>query len=170
MIHVFSIYTNKYSSKSTWIIKLFQNQLKSSSNAFYSSNPCFSSASLHCSRVNPISISLEIFPSFIAGFANFTTHSLACSSNFLRSPLYSVATTASWGSLGSGAQRSACSESRAVRMVKAGDHSSLRMSRQIAPVWELILGCHILVSKRILGGLYGYSAGKTISIWKSPPW
>jgi hypothetical protein len=43
------------------------------------------------------------------------------------------------------------------------------MSKHIAPVWEEIFGCHILVSNFILGGLYGYSGGSVISIWKKPP-
>ena len=34
---------------------------------------------------------------------------------------------------------------RAVRMVKAGVHSFFRMSRQMAPVWELMFGCQIFV-------------------------
>jgi hypothetical protein len=34
-------------------------------------------------------------------------------------------------------------------MVSAGVHSFFKMSRQIAPVCELILGCHILVSNFI---------------------
>jgi len=58
---------------------------------------------------------------------------------------------------------------RAVLIVKAGDHSSLRISRQMAPVCEDMLGCHILVSNFIFGGLYGYSGGRLISTWKTPP-
>ena len=50
---------------------------------------------------------------------------------------------------GSGAHRSAWSEMSAVRIVNAGVHSFLRISRQIAPVCELILGCQILVSNFI---------------------
>jgi len=38
---------------------------------------------------------------------------------------------------------------RAVLMVRAGVHSFLRISRQIAPVTEEILGCHIFVSNFI---------------------
>jgi hypothetical protein len=34
-------------------------------------------------------------------------------------------------------------------MVSAGVHSFLRMSKQIAPVTELMLGCHIFVSNFI---------------------
>jgi len=100
----------------------------------------------------------------MAGEAYFLTQSCACSLNFLRSSLYSEATTASWGSFGYGTASSTCKERRAVRMVRAGDHSSLRMSRQIAPVCEEILGCQIFVSNFILGGLYGYSGGRVISI------
>lgn len=40
----------------------------------------------------------------------------------------------------------------------------------MAPVWDEILGCHILVSNFILGGLYGYYGGNWISIWYTPPW
>ena len=50
---------------------------------------------------------------------------------------------------GSGAHRRAYNEIRAVRIVSAGVHSFLRMSRQIAPVCELILGCQIFVSNFI---------------------
>jgi hypothetical protein len=40
-------------------------------------------------------------------------------------------------------------------MVKAGVHSFFNISRQIAPVYELTLGCHNLVSNFIFGGLKG---------------
>lgn len=50
---------------------------------------------------------------------------------------------------GSGAHSSACNEISAVLIVRAGVHSFLRMSRQIAPVTELIFGCHIFVSNFI---------------------
>jgi|688.fasta_scaffold330004_1 hypothetical protein len=89
----------------------------------------------------------------MAGFAYFLTHYLACYSNFFLSPLYSVATTASCGSFGYGAHNNACKESRAVRIVRAGDHSSFNISKQIAPVCEEILGCQILVSNFIFGAL-----------------
>jgi hypothetical protein len=42
---------------------------------------------------------------------------------------------------------------REVLMERAGDHSSFKISRQIAPVYEDMFGCHILVSNYILGGL-----------------
>lgn len=51
------------------------------------------------------------------------------------------ATSASCGSVGSGAQSSACRLSSAVLRVSAGLHWSLSMSRQMAPVWELMFGC-----------------------------
>jgi hypothetical protein len=50
---------------------------------------------------------------------------------------------------GSGAHKSAWSEIRAVRIVRAGVHSFLRMSRQMAPVWELMFGCQIFVMNLI---------------------
>ena len=56
----------------------------------------------------------------------------------------SCSTSASWGSEGSGEQSRACSDSMAVFMVSAGDHWSFRMSRQMAPVCEEMLGCHTL--------------------------
>ena len=54
---------------------------------------------------------------------------------------------------GSGAVKSACIESKAVRIDNAGVHSSFKMSRQIAPVCEDMFGCHILVSNCIFGGI-----------------
>ena len=50
---------------------------------------------------------------------------------------------------GSGAQSRAWREISAVRIVRAGVHSFFRMSKQMAPVTELIFGCHILVSNFI---------------------
>ena len=40
----------------------------------------------------------------------------------------------------------------------------------MAPDWEEMLGCQILVTKRILGGSKGYEAGIWMSILKTPPW
>ena len=57
--------------------------------------------------------------------------------------MYMLATSASWGSDGSGLQRRAWRERRAVFIVRAGDQVSFRMSRQIAPVWEDIFGCQL---------------------------
>ena len=63
-------------------------------------------------------------------------------------------------------------------------HSFLRMSRQIAPVCDEMLGCHTLVSNFIynlvksellfvrlvtFGGLKGYSCGISMSTMKVPP-
>ena len=43
------------------------------------------------------------------------------------------------------------------------------LTRQIAPVWEDILGCQILVLNFILGGSKGYCLGIRISISNIPP-
>ena len=51
---------------------------------------------------------------------------------------------------GSGEHNKAYNESKAVLIDKAGLHSFFKMSRQIAPVCEDILGCQILVSNFIL--------------------
>jgi hypothetical protein len=99
---------------------------------------------------------------------------LAVYSNSFLSVLYCLATSASCGSSirfqvrilyeryanhelmlflinlpGSGAHNSACREMSAVLMVRAGVHSFFKMSRQMAPVTELMLGCQILVMNRI---------------------
>ena len=65
---------------------------------------------------------------------------------------------------GSGEHIRAYIDNKEVLIARAGDHSSFKISKHIAPVWEEILGCHILVSNYILGGLYGYSLGILISI------
>ena len=49
-----------------------------------------------------------------------------------------------------GSHIKACKDSNAVLTERAGDHSFFKISKQIAPVYELILGCHILVSNFIL--------------------
>ena len=56
-----------------------------------------------------------------------------------------------------------CREINAVRIVRAGDHSFFRMSRQIAPDSELMFGCHTRVVNFILGGTNGYSFGRLMS-------
>ena len=58
-----------------------------------------------------------------------------------------------------GAQISAYSEIRAVRIVEAEFHSFLRKFLKIDPVCELMLMCHIRVSNFIRGGLNGYTLG-----------
>ena len=95
------------------------------------------------------------------------------------SVLYYLATSASCGSSkklakfssnlpGSGEQSKACNERSAVLIVRAGVHSFLRMSKQMAPVTEEMFGCQIFVSNFIyscfesnesftFGGLNGYS-------------
>ncbi len=54
---------------------------------------------------------------------------------------------------GSGAQSKACNEIRAVLIVSAGVHSFFKISRQIAPVCELMFGCQILVMNLIYKGI-----------------
>jgi len=55
--------------------------------------------------------------------------------------------------LGSAEHIKAYIESKEVLIDNAGDHSSLRISKQMTPVCEETLGCHILVLNCILGGL-----------------
>ena len=119
----------------------------------------------------------------------------ACCSYSFRLLMYCFATTASCGSSGSGHCNNSCRLSRAVLMPSAGDHSSLRMSRQIAPVWLDIFGCQTCRPSRVLqrcgqhsssqtyytqlpltfvmnlifGGVYGYCAFSSMSMRKVPP-
>ena len=65
---------------------------------------------------------------------------------------------------GSGQHNNAYRDNKAVLIESAGLHSFFKISKQMAPVWLEILGCQILVSNFIFGGLYGYSFVKTISI------
>jgi len=46
---------------------------------------------------------------------------------------------------GSAAHKRAYKEMSAVLIVRAGVHSFFKISRQIAPVYELMFGCQILV-------------------------
>jgi len=61
-------------------------------------------------------------------------HYLAVAVNFFLSVLYSFATTASYGSSGSGAHNKAYSDNKAVLIDNAGLHSFFNISKQIAPV------------------------------------
>lgn len=83
--------------------------------------------------------------------------------NISKLSLYCVATTASWGSSGSGEAKSACNESRTVRKVMAAAQLSFRMSKQMAPVTDEMLGCQIFVRNLTFGGLKGYVSGTWIS-------
>jgi len=47
--------------------------------------------------------------------------------------------------------------------------STSQLTKQMAPVWELIFGCHILVMNFIFGGSKGYSLGISMSTSKTPP-
>ena len=53
-------------------------------------------------------------------------------------------------------------------MLIAAAHLSLRMSKQMAPVTELIFGCQMRVRKRTFGGLNGYVSGIRMSSKKVP--
>lgn len=154
---IFIIKSQKSSRRcSISLIPINQTPLNNSSKAFSSSQPWFISAFSTCPLVKPISASFAILASLIFGEAYFWTHSCAWLLNALRSFLYYEATTASWGSSGSGAQSKAWRDSKAVLTVRAGDHSPsfyFKISRQIAPVCEEMFGCHIFVSNFILGGL-----------------
>jgi hypothetical protein len=48
-------------------------------------------------------------------------------------------------------------------------HPQTQLTKQIAPVWELIFGCQILVMNFIFGGSKGYSFGIRMSTSKTPP-
>ena len=61
----------------------------------------------------------------------------------------------SYGSSGSGTQRNAWRDVKAALNVRAGVNSFFRISKQIAPVCELMFGCQIFVSNFIFGGLNG---------------
>jgi len=69
--------------------------------------------------------------------------------------LYICATCASCGSSGSGEHISAWRLKSAVLIVKAGDHWSFRISKQMAPVWDETFGCQIFVRNFIFGGSNG---------------
>ena len=91
--------------------------------------------------------------------AYVAVHSAAVRSYLGLSDLNMLATSASCGSSGSGADNKACKETKAVLMVNAGLHLSFNMSRQMAPVWDETFGCHMRVSNFILGGSKGYCLG-----------
>mmetsp|Transcript_31084 Transcript_31084/g.64046 ORF Transcript_31084/g.64046 Transcript_31084/m.64046 type:complete len:190 (+) Transcript_31084:226-795(+) len=140
--------------------------------AALSSQECFTNAFSALPLSNPISHTLEMHSSFFPFIfveAYISVQNLAVLSNSALSLMYIFATWASWGSVGSGAQRRAWRERRAVFMVNAGDHWSLSMSKQIAPVCELTFGCQILVLNFILGGSKGYPLGINTSTSYRPP-
>jgi len=99
--------------------------------AALSSQECFTNAFSALPLSNPISHTLEMHSSFFPFIfveAYISVQNLAVLSNSALSLMYIFATWASWGSVGSGAQRRAWRERRAVFMVNAGDHWSLSMS------------------------------------------
>merc|ERR1712005_27452 len=101
--------------------------------------------------------------SFLGAPAYVTAHSRALCSNSAGLRISMPATSASCGSFGSGVLRRDWSEMRADLMVRTGDHCDDSVSKQIAPVCELTLGCQILVSNFMTGGRKGYSLGILMS-------
>lgn len=81
----------------------------------------------------------------LLGSAKIYVQYRAVSLNSSMSSICCLATTASCGSFASGTANSVCRDNKTVRMVIAAAHWSLRMSKHIAPVAELILGCQIRV-------------------------
>jgi hypothetical protein len=79
--------------------------------------------------------------------------------NISKFSLYWEATTASCGSSGSAEAKSACNDNKTVLSVIAAAQLSFKISRQIAPVTELMFGCQIFVRNLTLGGLNGYVSG-----------
>jgi hypothetical protein len=80
------------------------------------------------SRLDPLPLSA------LAGAPAWTTaQSRATRSNSLGDLRSILATSASWGSLGSGVLSKDCSESRADLIVRTGDQALESVSRQIAP-------------------------------------
>ena len=99
---------------------LLLSQIPSNSfTALLSSQSCFSSAFLALSLSKPISERFFIISSKLASLAYVSVQNFAVFSNFFLSPMYIFATSASCGSLGSGDDSKARSESSAVLMVSA---------------------------------------------------
>ncbi len=102
--------------------------------AALSSQECFTNAFSALPLSNPISQTLATHSSFVPFIfveAYISVQNLAVLSNSALSFMYILATWASWGSVGSGEQRRAWRERRAVFMVNAGDHWSLSMSLRV---------------------------------------
>ncbi len=86
--------------------------------------------------------------------AYLRVQSLAISTYLVWLVLNMRAMSGTSGSSGFGSVRRELIESRTFDTVSAGDHVSLRMSRQIEP-FALMLGWKMRVVKLILGGLNG---------------
>ena len=56
-----------------------------------------------------------------------------------------------------------------VRNVMAAAQLVRKMSKQMAPLAEEILGCHTFVANLMIGGRNGYSGGMVISSLNVPP-
>jgi hypothetical protein len=96
--------------------------------AALSSQLVLSSASLASLALKPISQTLFTASSFEVSFAYESVQNLAVLVNSSILVLYIFATSASCGSSGSGEHKSACSDSNAVLIVRAGDHWSFKIS------------------------------------------
>lgn len=105
-------------------------------------------------------------------YSNFSAYFTVCSSavflNRLFSLTYCWATSGRSGCSGSGQLTSANNASKTVAIRVDGFQFELSIiGRQICP-FSSIFGWQILVRNVILGGLNGYSVGKTISIRNAP--
>lgn len=99
--------------------------------------------------------------------AKFLVHSLAVSNACCSFVFQTSATLLSNGSSGFGADINAWILNNTVLICNAGLHLSFKISRQIRPSLSTF-GWYILVRKRSLGGVMGYSDGRNNSIWKTP--
>src|SRR3954471_10165661 len=91
------------------------------------SSLAFSASSIDCAVDPPLpSPRLDL-----GAPAYLTAHSFACLSNSFGFLMSCCATTASWGSFGSGELRRDCSEIKADLMVRTGDQPVLRVSKQM---------------------------------------
>jgi hypothetical protein len=121
-------YLTSSSSLSISFLSFFHMPLKSELTAFSSSQLDFSSAARAADSSNPISI-IRATASFCwIGFAYVAVQYRAVRSNSAKLSKYNLATTASWGSFGSGQLNKACKDNKALLIVNAGLHLSLRMS------------------------------------------
>jgi hypothetical protein len=68
------------------------------------------------------------------GGAYVAVQYFAVRSNSAKSSKYNLATTASWGSFGSGQLNSACKDNKALLIVNAGLHLSFKMSCGAPPI------------------------------------
>ena len=80
--------------------------------------------------------------------------SLALASYLALSVLYKCAISGTSGSFGSGSVKRELIDNKTLKIVRAGLHWFLRISRQMLP-FELIFGWYTFVEKQTFGGLNG---------------